>query len=213
MRSGFVLLLLVPGTFAQPWYSEQEQDRIAARWPSRIAIPKGIKFYRSTKWVQSSAVVDYPQLRLQNVLTAVPIARKFNEWSVPGGLRGVGGWRSYLGVVRGAEIRTFDAVEYSAVAYGHKLRRVDRSFAGAQFFDLLLNADFQPFELRAMASDGGKLDAVVLWRDSAAAPIGYVRPKRHECVACHRRAGESSYGDGNVPGGGGIFSYPLLTED
>lgn len=214
MRIASIVVLLATTTCsAQSWYTDDQQQRIRDRWPQSIPIPEGTKFYRTTKWVQRSAVTDFPQERRYNVLTVGTVTRQLNEWSVPGGLRGVGGWHSYLAVVRGAEIREVDAVESAAGAFGGQLRRVDRRFTKAVFFDLLLDVDYRPFELRAMEVDGDSLDPIVMWRDSSQAPAGYVRPKRSECVACHRRAGESAYATGNVPGGGGVFSYPMLTDD
>jgi hypothetical protein len=175
-------------------------------------MPENLAFYRSTKWVQRSAVTDFPQQL--NVLTVGTLSRPRNEWSIPGGLRHISRneWQSYRGIIHTAKQTKFDAVEPNSTAFGGRLRRVDRSFEGAAFFDLLLNRDGKAFELRAIDLTNG-FDPMVMHHDADAAPRGYARIERAECRNCHARAGESAYASGNVPGGGMIFSFPLLTED
>jgi hypothetical protein len=206
-------LQALPVGDVDPWLPESEQKRIRAMWPKSIPIPHGLAFYRPTRWVQQSAVTDYPQKGLVDVLTIGSIPRPRREpYNVPGGLAHIprSEWRAFPAATRGMWVEHFSETVPFSGAYGGKLRRINRQFSGGAFFDLLVNRDGKAFELRAIEyDDDGNAEAMVVFKDASARPAGYERVKTSACLACHADAGAVRYSSGNAPGGGGNFSLPF----
>lgn len=197
-----------------PWLPSSEQQRLRAVWPEGVPMPSDLAFYRPAQHVQRSAVTDYPQERRYNVLTVSWLTRR-SQWpyDVPGGLDRISRsqWQAFPAVSKSVKPRVFEQIDPSATAYGGRLRRFDREFeAGTTFYDLLVNARGEAFELRAMDYQGGaEPEPMVMFADATKAPPGYVRVKSSACMACHADAGSVRYATGNVVGGGHNFSLPF----
>lgn len=196
-----------------PWFSDSEQERIRSLWPTGLKFPEGLQFYRPTRQVQRSAVTDFPQKRLVNVLTVSFIPRpSFADYDVPGGLKHVpkSQWKSYVGIQRGKWIQHFDERVAFDGAYGGWLRRHNRIFEpDTVAVDLLVNQDDEPFEVRQIRyEDDGDYRARIAWRDETKAPVGYNGPGK-QCATCHDKTGDVRYTSGNAPGGGANFSLSM----
>jgi hypothetical protein len=189
-----------------------EQNKLLQLWPKHIPIPDGLAFYKPTRKVQRSAVTDMPQEGRMNVLTVGWLDRRSQPpYDVPGGLKDVqrNQWSAFPAVTRGVWVDYFNQIDQFRGAFGGRLRRIDRVFQpGTTFYDLLLNAQGEVFELRAMEYEGRVPTPMVLFADASKAPRGYHRIGSKDCLSCHADAGSVAYASGNVVGGGYNFSYP-----
>lgn len=133
------------------------------------------------------------------------------KWNIPGGLEGVHGWKS-----RSFRLLTKPPVEYlgtiyvlNSFGYRQPEQGWKRSYHIGDCFVEELSTDTGPFELRVSEKRANGWEFYVAWSDPSARPIGYRRPTRKQCLACHNEAGTGSYNAGLVPGGDHVFSDPF----
>lgn len=146
--------------------------------------------------------------RWQGFIAPFPRSRLDPKWNTPGGLIGVSGWSSRLYRTKGTKAREFlirqDPGDSSSTVTW------DRSYPdGTAFADVLRNDKGKIFEIRLAEKLDGVWDRYVAYRNRDARPHGYAPPGREMCVACHRKAGRSEYGEAANPGGDDVFSDPM----
>lgn len=149
------------------------------------------------------------------------------KWNVPGGLVHATGWssqsfrhlpskpREHLGTIKvwnGGYHRwsPSGAIVYDKKGVAKKSMQPEtgwkRIYDSGTIFADVLSTEAGPFEVRLAEKVDGRWDFYVAWSDASAAPRGYRRPTRKECLACHAQAGTGLYNKGLVPGGDHVFS-------
>ena len=160
--------------------------------------PDGVRWYERTQWTQSLFVLDGRDTRWIEPRSAV-------KWRVPGGLEGLRGWRSKLGVILPGKIVVNDRRVFVAFAPRMLPRRGWLFPDGTLFLDALYK-DGELFEVRQREKVNGKWRYSVPFRDLDLAPVGYRGPGK-PCQECHSRVGASEvYGPLN-PGDDETFSF------
>jgi hypothetical protein len=183
--------------------AERDGKAIRSVWPAAIPFPEDVEAYQSAKLVQHTGNRSGTGAHFTESRSVLP-----RKWSVPGGLEGINGWRSVL--LRSKDnhsvskrVRANPAEHLGEIVYAKVYER-------ATFYDLLLNSDGKPFELREATKRDGKWERFVAWKDVSARPAGYVPFKSSsDCITCHSEAGSGGYGAARNPGWDTVLSEPL----
>lgn len=186
---------LRPGEVAAPAQPDGSDN-----WPVGLSFLSDLEPYTTARNTQISFRRD------QGYIGAESRSVLEMKWIVPGHLAGINGWSSRLYRSRGVRPSVFLTYANSkdgAITW-------DRSYPdGAVFADVLRNTSGKVFEVRVAEKNAGKWERFVAFKDSTAAPHGYLPPTRQQCVSCHAEAGFSNYGGAAIPGGGTIISDPF----
>ncbi len=172
-------------------------------WPFSVVMPDNLEVYRPARLVQHTGN------RSGNGSHSVESRTVLEEkWLVPGGLVGVHGWRSILlrsvdNEYQSKRVRANPSEQLGEIVYA-------KIYGRATFYDLLLNDQGKPFELRQAVKSDGQWDRFVAWKDRSARPRGYHPFTTNKaCVDCHSEAGDGGYGSARKPGWDTVLSEAL----
>ena len=201
-----------------PWLDAKEQAGIRALWPADVDWIDGLKFYKPTEYSQRSAI-DFTFGYDRDSLAAVHKSRdefgvinpnRLPQWAAPGGLNGLTGWKSYVGVslLRGSKIKAWQGRVHTETSPRQGLPKKMWEFPdGSQFVDMLVNGDGSVFEMRVRTKRQRWVSSVPFKIDGKLA--GYNGPGQ-SCASCHDDPG-NAYGIAKR-GGDTIHSAPILKE-
>lgn len=164
-----------------PWLSRAETETIKKVWPT--SVPFGnLKFYKLRPL--------YQQMYSMNSVPyndPVPLDGEVDpDLFVSGGLRDVHGWRSVKGLDLPGKIKVWK--ENADVRAFVLVPRWRWEFPnGTVAYDVLLNDDGKPFEIRTATKEDGAWVHKVAFKDKDAAPVGFAGAGR-ACASCHDKA-------------------------
>ncbi len=180
-----------------PWLPSDEQNRIRTDvWPAGVAVPKGLRFFRRTRWTQQLSHMNGVPSTFPHPIGSGDDPNMRFPYRVPGGLENATGWHSYVGVSipEGAKVNVWrDGVPVSVAPYGWLPKQQHEWPDGTIFADLLVNANDEPFEVRVREKEKESWDAYRMFTKIETRPPGYVRPKIRDCNACHEKPEPSVY--------------------
>lgn len=195
-----------PPSERQPALPTADDDgKPAGPWAEDIDYPAGMVRYLPTQYTQEIAVTND-----RDRISKVSRFNLASKWHQPGGMEGIVGWRSDLYKLIPTPPRVF--IGNIAVWNGANFqnnRGWRREYAdGTQFHDVLSYRGVV-FEHRKRQKIAGKWESLVIHKNIAARPPGYVGLQGQTCASCHSESGSGGYGVGLIPGGDETLSDPF----
>ena len=197
-----------------PWLSRAESEAIKALWPKGVAFGKNLKFYDLPQRYQSLSTTNGGRTKLRFI---VPLEDHSATLATSGGMHGL----------RFKSVKGLDVPDTGKIAVWEEKTDV-RAFdlvprwrwtfpIGTVAYDVLFNANDEPFEIRTQERAEHEWITKVVYKEPAKFPSGYAGLQQ-ACASCHSQTGSVVNVDGRIYrhvtwGDDGRFSWRPFKED